>query len=236
MVDYVLHFTVHIYAEETIVDDKYLDPNNPNGGIIGEEIIGPLRNINGKSICLKQVPERFSVRDLWKWIEEKIYSDVQSPYFESVLSFVEEYHILRKYLCFNGLRYSVEGANQDKPLSFYLDYMSFPMTEPIEIQLLVSGDAGEVFKDHGIRYYMPSKEQGQHNEPHVHVDIRHEESGTFSLLTGKQMQKEDKVKAKDAKIISTTILSHQKDWLKDWNEHTDGLNVDLNQAFSLINY
>ena len=54
------------------------------------------------------------------------------------------------------------------------------ISNTIDIQILVSSDAGAVFEDHGIRFYINSREGKRHNEPHVHVDIRQGEgSGKF---------------------------------------------------------
>lgn len=64
--------------------------------------------------------------------------------------------------------------------------MGMSDTEVVDIQLLVSADAGTVFDDDGIRYYMHSRETGSHNIPYIHVDIRHEASGSFSLIDGRQ--------------------------------------------------
>lgn len=43
------------------------------------------------------------------------------------------------------------------PLSYYLDKMHYNVEDAINIQILLSENAGEVFKDDGIRYYMHSK-------------------------------------------------------------------------------
>lgn len=96
-------------------------------------------------------------------------------------------------------------------------------------------DAGSVFEDDGIRYYMNSREAGKHNEAHVHVDIRHETTGSFSIITGKKLSK-GKIKTSDVRKIQMMIANHQAELINFWNEHTDGLTVDLDQAFGLIGY
>ena len=85
--------------------------------------------------------------------------------------------------------------------------MGISETETINIQLLISADAGTIFKDDGIRYYMHSKEAGKHNTPHVHVDIRHEVSGSFSIIDGKQLS-DGKIKKK----------WYKKDWKNDYEQ------------------
>ena len=134
---------------------------------------------------------------------------------------------------FNGLRYSI-GATE-KPITYFLHRMGHGIEDTIEIQLLLCMDAGSVFEDDGIRYYMNSREAGKHNLPHVHVDIRHEDSGSFSIIDGKQLSKE-KIKSSDVKKIQRKIAAKKEELIKYWNEHTDGLTVDLDQALGLIGY
>lgn len=141
--------------------------------------------------------------------------------------------VIQKYLVFNGLRYSV-GATE-KPIAYFLHRMGHGIEDTIEIQLLLCMDAGCVFEDDGIRYYMNSREAGKHNLPHVHVDIRHEDSGSFSIIDGKQLSKEI-IKSSDVKKIQKKIAAKKEELIKYWNEHTDGLTVDLDQALGLIGY
>lgn len=130
------------------------------------------------------------------------------------------------------MRYSVE--DQSKTLKFCMQKLG--MSNTVDIQILVSADAGTVFENHGIRFYINCREGKRHNEPHVHVDIRQVEgSGSFSLITMEQLSG-SKIRKKDQKIIKETIENNKKDFLIYWNEHTDGLDVDLNQALGLINY
>ena len=173
--NFVLHITVHVYAEEKL-DDHVLTLHSKNYGIVGREIIAPLRKINGKEYCLKNVRDNFNVEELWNWIDFKLYGkSLKSD--NNIFNFVQEYNIVEKYLIFNNLRYTV--VNTKKPLLYYIHKMGISETEPISIQLLVSADAGTIFEDDGIRYYMHSKEAGKHNIPHIHVDIRHETSGSL---------------------------------------------------------
>lgn len=158
----------------------------------GKPLVLLLRRVNGKVYTIQCQDSSYSVRELWNWIERFIFDDVSSPFYENVLVFVQEYNVLKKYLCFDELRYSVQDV--DRPLAEYLDYMGCSLADTINIQILVSANAGNVWRDDGIRYYMNSREEGKHNEPHVHVDIRHEEMVTFSLITGKQLQKEKRLK------------------------------------------
>ena len=51
---------------------------------------------------------------------------------------------------------------------------------------------------------MHSRESGKHNEPHVHVDVRHEYFGSFSIMDGRKLT-DDYIKAKDMKKIADNI-------------------------------
>lgn len=230
--NYIFRITVHVYAEEKL-DDRVLTLHSRNYGIVGKEIIAPLRKINGKEYCLKNVQDRFSVEELWNWIDLKLYGNNLKSENDNILNFIQEYNIVQKYLIFNNLRYTVE--NIKKPILYYLHKMGISEKETINIQLLINSDAGTIFEDDGIRYYMYSKEAGKHNTPHVHVDIRHEVSGSFSLIDGKQLSG-GRIKKSDVKSIERMIMNRKEELVKYWNEHTDGLTVDLNQALGLIKY
>ena len=230
--NYIFHITVHVYAEEKLAD-RVLVLHSKNYGIVGKDIIAPLRKINGKEYYIKNVQDEFKVEELWDWIDFKLYGNSLKSENNDIIGFVQEYNIVEKYLIFNNLRYTIEDTN--KPLLNYLHNMGISETEKINIQLLINSDAGTIFKDDGIRYYIHSKESGRHNTPHVHVDIRHEVSGSFSLIDGSQLSGEG-IKKNDVNKIKKMINSKKKELVKYWNEHTDGLTVDLNQALGLIQY
>ena len=43
-----IHFTVHVYAEEKLYDEVLI-PHSRNYGIVGKNIIAPLRKINNSN-------------------------------------------------------------------------------------------------------------------------------------------------------------------------------------------
>lgn len=232
-----IHFTVHVYAEEKLYDEVLI-PHSRNYGIVGKNIIAPLRKINNSNVEWN-IDDTLTVEEFYEKIDEYIYSgknNMPDPYIEGkiTLDFVKECKILKKYILKNGIRYSVR--NEEKNLGFYLSRLNVEQNNTINIQILVSSDAGTVYRDHGIRFYINCREGTKHNEPHIHVDIRYgEATGAFSLKTGQQLTG-DKIGRKDKKIIEETISLHQSEFLQYWNEHTDGLDVDLNQVLGLIKY
>lgn len=230
--DLKIHVTVHAYAEEQL-HDEVLVPHSGNYGILGKEIVAPLRRINGKSFSIRNVEADFSIINLWDWVDERIYEIGAKFKTDSVLTLAEEFSVIQKYLVFDGLCYSVDST--EKPITYFLRLMGCKIEDTIEIQLLVCMDAGTVFEDDGIRYYMNSKEAGKHNLPHVHVDIRHERSGSFSIITGEKLSG-DRIRSSDEHKIRKMIAKRRAELFDFWNKHTDGLTVDLDQALGLIGY
>ena len=230
--DLKIHVTVHAYAEEQL-HDEVLVPHSGNYGILGKEIVAPLRRINGKSFSIRNVEADFSIINLWDWVDERIYEIGAKFKTDSVLTLAEEFSVIQKYLVFDGLRYSVDST--EKPITYFLRLMGCKIEDTIEIQLLICIDAETVFEDDGIRYYMNSKEAGKHNLPHVHVDIRHERSGSFSIITGEKLSG-DRIRSSDEHKIRKMIAKRRAELFDFWNKHTDGLTVDLDQALGLIGY
>ena len=65
---------------------------------------------------------------------------------QTTLDFVQEYDVLEIYFLKNGLRYSI--ADKSKTLEFYMQKLGISNT--IDIQILVSSDAGAVFEDQDV--------------------------------------------------------------------------------------
>lgn len=223
---YTFHITVHFYAEDELCD-LYLKPYCRYYGIFDRNIVSPLRRINGKTLSLDIDSDVTSMGELWLGIGIEIYGS-ETKYREYGESSGLEFYLVK-----NQLRFSLE--NEKLHLSYYLDRLGVGVEKPIEIQLLLCMDAGEVFRDDGIRYYMHSKEYCSHNEPHVHVDIRHEKEGSFSILSGIQLAG-DKIKTRDIRRIERMIRDRKEELIEYWNLNTDGIKVDLNQALGKIRY
>lgn len=230
--DYIFYIMVHMYAEDKL-NDSILALNSENYGIFDKEIVEPLKKINGQQYCIKNIQKDFSVEELWNWIDYKLYGDTLKFQDNNIYHLVKDSMMIEKYLVFNELRYTIEDIK--KPLSYYLERMGVSECQKVNIEILLDSNAGTIYEGDGIRYYMYSREYGKHNFPHVHVDIRNEVSGSFSIIDGKQLS-DGKIKAKDRKKIENKINEKRNELIKYWNEHTDGLTVDLNQAFDLIKY
>ncbi len=231
--DIKIKVTVRMYMEEKTYNDP-LVIGSDNYGIMGRAVTVPLREINGKEYRISNVQESFTVKDLWDWIERKLQEYKSLSEDDAVRNGDDEImSYCRMYLVFNGLRYMVEYP--DKSLFFYIHRMGASETDQVSVQILISANAGEFAYDDGIRYYMKSREAGSHHEPHVHVKIKNGISGSFSIRTGDQLA-DGKIRGKYLKKIKHMIMSRQKELVEFWNLHTDGLKVDINQAWGLIDY
>ena len=78
----------------------------------------------------------------------------------------------------------------------------------------------------GLRYYMPSRESGSHNKPHIHVDYRYESFASICIGDGSLLS--GSLPSKVLKEARKKILDNQEFLLRYWNEKTDGLSVDIN--------
>lgn len=226
-----IRIEVHAYAEEKLAD-AVLVKHSKHYGIVGKDIVAPLRIINGKIVEMN-VPVSYSVGELWDFIDKILYEGKVTQEGDDLLAFIKEWTPIEKYFVFHNLRYCVEDYS--KPVKYYLELQGKDDSDIVDIQLLLNMDAGEIFEDDGIRYFIWSKEQGSHNQPHVHVDVRHEKEASYSIIDGSHLAG-DKIKGSDEKRIRKKIDENKKQLLIYWNEHTDGLTVDLNQALGLIRY
>lgn len=63
---------------------------------------------------------------------------------------------------------------------------------------------------------MLRRADGKHNEPHVHVDVRHEYFGSFSIMDGRKLT-DDHIKAKDIKKIQKRIADNREQLIDKLN-------------------
>ncbi|MCL2163131.1 MAG: DUF4160 domain-containing protein [Oscillospiraceae bacterium] len=96
----------------------------------------------------------------------------------------------------------------------------------LNVFFIYNGNAGEIWYDDGLRYYMRSHEQGSHSTPHVHVNYKHDASGTISITDGTVLSGDLPKKA--IKKACERILNEQDYLINCWNNMTDGLYIDIN--------
>lgn len=108
----------------------------------------------------------------------------------------------------------------------------YNIREDLHIFFMLSNQAGDIWNEDGLRYYMNSRESGRHHLPHVHVDYKHEASATVSLYDGEMIESD--LPGKVMKRVKRKVLDNQEYLLECWNKMTDGLRVDLNVHFGAV--
>lgn len=101
----------------------------------------------------------------------------------------------------------------------------------LTVYLIYSNQAGEIWSDDGLRYYMNSKEAGRHNRAHVHVRFKHEEEGAIAIDNGEVLAGD--LSPRIIKKAKKKILANQQFLFECWNDMTDGLYVDINNFFGV---
>ena len=102
------------------------------------------------------------------------------------------------------------------------------VSDTVELLFLFPADAGQVFRneDAGYDYRFHSHERCHHNEPHLHVTFKHEESGTFMLRDGSM--RDGNMREGRQSFVRKKIMKNQSYLMSEWNRQTDGLEIDLN--------
>ena len=75
----------------------------------------------------------------------------------------------------------VEIEDPTIPLSTISKY--YDISKALHIFFVLSNQAGDIWVEDGLRYYMHSKEAGRHNLPHIHVDYKHEYNGVRNRMS-----------------------------------------------------
>lgn len=108
----------------------------------------------------------------------------------------------------------VEIEDPTIPLSTISKY--YDISKALHIFFVLSNQAGDIWVEDGLRYYMHSKEAGRHNLPHIHVDYKHECSATISLYDGKMVDGD--MPRRVMKRASKKIMDNQRYLMECWNK------------------
>ncbi len=114
-------------------------------------------------------------------------------------------------------------------------YLNTDNTGIIDVVYLIDENAGQIWSENNLRFYVNSKERGKHNIPHVHVDdINSDKSASISIIDGEPLV--GKLNKRDLRKAKNIILENQLFFAKCWNTKTDGIVIDINHELGLIGY
>lgn len=102
----------------------------------------------------------------------------------------------------------------------------------LRIFFVLCDQAGTIWHDDGLRYFMHSREAGRHNTPHIHIDYKNEKEVSLSLLDGRIL--DGTIPNKALKIAQKRVADNQQFLLECWNKCTDGLHVDINHFLGTV--
>lgn len=220
----LLQIETHVYEEDYLRDEileASLGDDIDSCGIIPPEIILPLRKNRNPKIMLEYT-NTTTIRD----VVHVIYD---------VFGFNEQDTVVLPRIAFlrGDVRYWIDDidANFEILLERHLDSQR---TGEIHIAAYVSGDAGRICEEDGIRYFMNSRERGKHHEPHIHLLAL--DSCEEAVIIIKTREVIGDFPRKLIKKARKKVEQNERFFLEQWNVLTDGLKVDINRYFGLINY
>lgn len=108
----------------------------------------------------------------------------------------------------------------------------FNIQDNLTVYLLYCSQAGTIWNEDGIRYYMNSRESGSHHKPHVHIDYRYEEEASVAIEDGAVLA--GNIPSRVLNKVQEKIRENKKYLFQCWNDMTDGLDYDINYHFGNI--
>ena len=220
----ILIVQAHVYAEEQLQDellDEKLGDDIDSCGIIGPETILPLRQNRNPKV-------------LFEYTGTTTVRDVVDVVFDTFGYTEQDTVVLPRiaFLC-GDIRYWIDDidANFENLVEKYLDSQK---TGEIHVAAYVSGNAGRICEEDGIRYFMNSRERGKHHEPHIHLLAL--DSCEEAVIIIKTREVIGDFPRKLIKKARKKVEQNERFFLEQWNVLTDGLKVDINRYFGLINY
>lgn len=216
----VVWIEAHAYAEEKLCDETF---EVPGFAIAGPESMEPLVSWRGRELEVTYSDD-MTIGEFRDSIVQHIYG----KRFDEIPGYVK--------FTFTVGHDRAEINDPDRNFATLLQkYIDPQETGAMKVCFLVSHDAGVVYTENRLRFYMNSKEGNKHNQPHVHVkDVQHEFAASLDLFTGKVLAGDMPAKLKKE---AKRIISDKRDFfIQCWNLYTDGIRIDINHGLGLIQY
>ena len=210
---------IHAYVEEKLCDEYFDSP--PYYGIHGPEIMLPLAKGRG-SIIKFEYNENTKMSDMVDCIKKAI--GIDSPDYSAPIRYA---------IIIESERYFFEPKANFKTI---IDKYVGPVeTDPLNVCLLISCNAGCICEEDGLRYFVRSREGARHKKPHIHVEtVDHNEEISLSIENGEILG--GNLNKKLLKKARKKIEENKSYFYDCWAKKTDGLLPDINHHFNLINY
>ena len=220
----LLQIETHVYEEDHLRDEileASLGDDVDSCGIIGPETIFPLRRNRTPKV-------------LFEYTGITTVQDVVDAVYDT-FGYAEQDTVVLPQIAFlrGDVRYWIDDidANFENLVEQHLDPQKVGV---IHIGAYVSANAGNICEEDGIRYFMNSRERGKHHEPHIHILAL--DSCKEAVIIIKTREVIGDFPGKLIKKARKKVEKNERFFLEQWNVLTDGLKVDINRYFGLINY
>ena len=224
MEEIILRVETHVHAEGQLQDhilDESLGDDIDSCGIVGPEIIIFLRKNRNPRIRVAYT-DSTTLQDIVNLVYNQYGFHELDEFFRPSVAFLH-----------GGIRYWIDNKNAKfKPL--VENHLDSEKTGEISVAIYVNANAGCICEDEGIRYYMNSRERGKHNEPHIHLCSVNSCQEAVIIIRTREIIGEFPRKLK--KKAKENVAANERFFLEQWNVLTDGLKVDINRYFGLVNY
>ena len=217
---------VHYYSREELCDGD-LELRKLGRGLYSEPFNAQLMKFHDKTIEV-EVTDQLTLGGFQNIVLSTVWKDYLGDSKEGEVEF---------YFLTSGNRYAID--NPAAPLYPALEkYLDSDSTGRIAVGLYVCEEAGHFKTEGKLRFSFRSGENGSDNEPHVHVSVIGQcyDEEPFSVLDGRPLLKEPKMRVKYQNMTTDVILKNHAEFLEGWNAKTIGLKVDVNKQLGLIKY
>lgn len=209
------------FSEEKVC--TYITDHYEGSAVNPPQTIEPLLQLRGEIITI-DVSQTTTFAEFDKKLKSLIWKDIP------------DFYICCNLPCFmcGRRRYKILDPNASFMIAVN-KYLNKDNTGIIDVIYLIDENAGQIWSENNLRFYVNSKERGKHNIPHVHVDdINSNKSASISIIDGERLAGE--LNKKDLKKAKQIIRENQLLFAESWNAKTDGITIDINHELGLIGY
>lgn len=214
---------IHLYSGGQLHDDE-IEKRKQGYGLYSPGFYKRVLRFNNKEIKL-QIEDGTTLGAFCNLINRRIGS-----------SYAEDLALLSDmYFLIPGAWFSV--GNPDSDFGIVMDkYLDPELSGRLRVGVYICEDAGTFDRKDNLTYRFHSHENGEHNEPHVHVYYKGDSKNEpISIRTGDVLTKHPKMPMNYQKQAKRYIQENQLALLNYWNAKTDGLDVDINHILGLNN-
>jgi len=221
MINVKIELEFHLFADDRL-DDSLLDAPPLEHGIFLPQDVATIRKYRHHTMTI-ECDARTTL--------EKVFNTIVAETENEGRSYVDEWSFF-----FVNAPERFRIGNPSAPfLDIAKKYLNLDKFQKVLAEIYVSFNAGTIYKEDGIRYYMHSREAGKHSLPHVHIeDAQHKYQASISLQNGELLAGVFPLRL--LKKVQQKIEDDNDYFMNCWHQCTDGLEPDINHHYGYIDY